>query len=588
MRRFCAHLGVLLAYTLLTLFFTYPISLSFFDAIPGYGGDANIFIWNLWWMKKALTELHTNPFWTDFLFFPDGVSLVFHSLVPLQGLLSLPLQPLLGLIATNNLFVLLSFVLSAYGTYLLIDFLVGDRRAAFVGGVIFAFCPYKFAHLLGHFNLTATQWLPFYILFLLKLIDSNAPKTAGLSLACALMLLFNAYTEPYYLFYALLFSLLAVCYRARTEGWRGFLDRDLKKLGQVLGYFMIGFTPLLILAVRDTVYYGEGVGGFRGWGGATAFQADLIAFVTPSRLHPFLGDLVQPITKRFTAGVPEATVFPGYLPLVLGLAAVIKFRKLEASVRLWSLALITFFILALGPFPRILGQPIRSLPLPYYLIMSTPVLTNFRVPSRCAIMVMLALAVLAAFSCRQLFRQFENRISRAAIFVLVMLVVALEYLAIPFPTFKPIVPEVYRRIVRDPEPFTVLEIPLGRSSGTTGVGQFHVSSLYSQTVHEKKIIGGHVSRISDEKLATLVRYPLLRRILALQGSKLLPESVRDDGHGHRQDLESLGIRYVVIYPPYSDSSVRTFLEKTLSLEKIYDVNGVVAFKVLKAKSFQTD
>ena len=572
------HVSVLAAYALLTISLTYPIIFRLSTHLPGDGGDANVFAWNLWWIKKALTELRTNPYWTDYLFYPDGVSLVFHTLVPFNGLLGIPLQAFVSLVAANNLIILVSFVLSAYGTYLLIRYLGTDPLPAFIGGIIFAFCPYKFAHLLGHFNLVSTEWLPFYILALLKLTDDS--KRGGIypSLSCAVFLLLIALCDFYYLVYALIFTALVVVYRIQTDGFGGFLRRDCRRLATALGLFLIGFAPILIMSWIDLLR--EGHETARGWGGATGFQADLLSFFTPSPLHPLLGPLVQPITRMFKGNLAEATVFAGYLPLVLGLFAITKFRSTEPWVRFWSLALLVFCILSLGPFPRILGKGIKIIPLPYHLIMRTPILNNLRVPSRFAIMVMLSLAVLAAFSCDRLSRRLENRGSRALIFLGIALTITFEYLAIPFPTFKPSVPRIYEQIGKESGEFTILEIPLGRTSGlSTGVGQFHSQSLYYQTVHEKKLLGGLVSRVPSAKVQALMEQPLLRSVLEVQETTAMDRVHERPARPALDELAALQIRYVVFYPPFNHSPVRDYVEATLPVAKISEDGGVVAFRV---------
>jgi len=577
---FREHLAVLIAYSLLTILLTYPIAFQLTTHLPGDGGDTNIFVWNLWWIKKALTELHTNPYWTDYLYYPEGASLVLHNLVLFNGLLGIPLQMFIGLIAGINLLVLLAFVLSGYGAYLLIRYLVASRVSAFIGGVIFAFCPYKFAHLLGHFGAISTEWLPFYVLALLKLVNNSRGRGIGTPFWCGLFLLFIAFCDYFYLIYALIFTVLFAAYRIGTLGIRAFLELDSRKLRTALCLFIIGFAPILTMAGIDLVR--EGHVEIRRWGGATGFQADLFSFITPSPLHPLFGPLVQPIARMFKGNLAEATVFAGYLPLSLGLFAVFKLRSTEPWVRFWSLSLMVFFILSLGPFPRILGKGIKLIPLPYHLIMRTPILNNLRIPSRFAIMVMLSLAVLAAFSCRRLFERFGEIMGRTLMFLGISLTITFEYLAIPFPMFRPSVPKTYKQIGKEPGAFTILEIPLGRNSGVTkGLGEFPHSFLFYQTVHEKKLIGGHISRVPDSKIQALASRPLLRRILELQGggpSADTPEDLPD--RTGVDDLSRLQVKYIIVHPPFNQSRVRDYVEATLPVEMISNENGVIAFRVL--------
>src|SRR5438270_11083552 len=74
------HFGALLAYALLTLVMTYPIALDLSTQVPG-GGDAWQHIWNLWWVKHALLDLHTNPYHTNLVYYPTAPNLYFHTLV---------------------------------------------------------------------------------------------------------------------------------------------------------------------------------------------------------------------------------------------------------------------------------------------------------------------------------------------------------------------------------------------------------------------------------------------------------------------------------------------------------------------------
>jgi len=572
------HLGVLGAYALLTVLLTYPLTFRLSTHLPGDGGDTNIFVWNLWWIKKALTELRTNPFWTDYLFYPEGVSLIFHVLAPFRGLLGIPLQAFLGLVAANNLILLVSFTLSGYGTSLLIRYLGAHRHAAFIGGIIFAFCPYKFAHLLGHFDLMSTEWLPFYALALVKLTNSCEQNRIGPPLRCAGLLLLIALSSHYYLFYALIFTGLFAAYRMRTRGFQAFWKRDRRRLATALGLFLIGYGPVLVLAWIEL--QGWRLEITHGRGGATGFQADLLAFITPSPLHTLLGPLVEPINARFKGGIAEATVFVGYLPLGLALVAIATLRRSEPWVRFWSLSLLAFFLLSLGPFPRILGHHVKPILLPYQLIMRAPILNNFRVPSRFDIMVMLCIAVLAAFSCDRLLKRVEGGVRRALVFLGIALTVAFEFLAIPFPTFSPSVPTIYERIASEPGPFTVLQVPLGWRDGIRQIGTFSPSFLSYQTVHENKIVGGYISRVPDAKIQALAARPLLRKILELQGTNLPPDIIHDQPGGTPiDDLAALQVRYIIIHAPFSRAPVRDYVEGTLPVEKISEENGVVAFQV---------
>ncbi len=97
-RRGWLHSAVLLGYLLLTLMMTWPLILQFTTAIPGDAFDGWQNYWNLWWVKVALIERVQNPYTTDLLYYPTGVTLYFHTLNPFNGLVTLPIQLTAGLI----------------------------------------------------------------------------------------------------------------------------------------------------------------------------------------------------------------------------------------------------------------------------------------------------------------------------------------------------------------------------------------------------------------------------------------------------------------------------------------------------------
>src|ERR1700750_864847 len=90
-------------YLLLALLFTYPLLTHFATGIGGRSVDAEQFLWSYWWFRQALVVQHTTPFWTTMLYYPEGVSLRFFTTNTFHALLSIPLQPLIGLVPTFNL-----------------------------------------------------------------------------------------------------------------------------------------------------------------------------------------------------------------------------------------------------------------------------------------------------------------------------------------------------------------------------------------------------------------------------------------------------------------------------------------------------
>src|SRR5581483_1731821 len=99
-------LVVLFLYLVLTLVVTYPLVAQFNTSVPGtatWSLDEYGYVWNHWWFKYSLFDLQTNPFQTQYLFYPLGTSLVLYAYTLLHVWLALPLQFAFGIIPASNL-----------------------------------------------------------------------------------------------------------------------------------------------------------------------------------------------------------------------------------------------------------------------------------------------------------------------------------------------------------------------------------------------------------------------------------------------------------------------------------------------------
>ncbi len=201
----------LIAYLLLAIALTYPLVLHFATHVAGDGSDDPALAWNLWWVPFSILNLQRSPIYTDYMFYPIGLNLAFYTLTYLNAFLSIPFQFAFNLVVATNTNLLLSFTLSGFGTYLLVKWLVRDWRletparaplggawlcgasvgdgeaplwgwaiwsSAFVAGVVYAFSSNKMLYAsLGQFNIASSHWIPFYVLFLLKLFPLSSTSS---------------------------------------------------------------------------------------------------------------------------------------------------------------------------------------------------------------------------------------------------------------------------------------------------------------------------------------------------------------------------------------------------------------------------
>jgi hypothetical protein len=147
---------------------TYPVISHLDTHVAGDGGDSLQCIWNLWWVKKALLDPKIDLYYTDYMYYPKGSSLKFHTLSLFNSILSIPFQNIFNLLVIYNILFLFHFVLAGYGMFLLVNYLINDKGIAFISGLAYTFCPFHFSHGLGHLQTMSIGWIPFYVLFLFK------------------------------------------------------------------------------------------------------------------------------------------------------------------------------------------------------------------------------------------------------------------------------------------------------------------------------------------------------------------------------------------------------------------------------------
>jgi hypothetical protein len=138
-------------YTLLSFVLTWPLVLGLGSDVPGDFGDSLLNMWILGWGAEHAPGLLTGSigwtqFWNANIFHPDPLALALSEHLFGQVLQILPVYWLTGnIILCYNLLFISTFALSAFGTYLLVRDLTGDKRAAFIAGLVYGFLPYRIA-----------------------------------------------------------------------------------------------------------------------------------------------------------------------------------------------------------------------------------------------------------------------------------------------------------------------------------------------------------------------------------------------------------------------------------------------------------
>ena len=141
----------------------------------------------------------TAEWWNGPFFFPAASTLTFSDHRVGLGVITTPLiWTGASALTAYNIAFLSTFILSAISAYLLCLTLTRNRAAAFAGGLVFGFHPFRAEHL-AHLELLASYWIPIVLLFAHRWVQVQR-RSSLVWLAAALTL--QGLTCGYYFFFS--------------------------------------------------------------------------------------------------------------------------------------------------------------------------------------------------------------------------------------------------------------------------------------------------------------------------------------------------------------------------------------------------
>lgn len=567
-RAVVVHGCVWLAFVAAAVLFTWPLAAHLGGALPGDHGDPPLFLWDEWWFSYAAR--HGKPiFSTDLQFAPSGAPLAFHTYTPLNGLLAMPLASLFGTVRAHNLLVLWSWATAGWATFALAGRYTKRLPSRLFAGFVFAFCPYRFAHLLGHINLTSTQWIPLFALAIVLLIETRSKERGALAgVAAGAFFAANVYTELTYALFSGVIALVLVTHAIVRNG------KSLAALAIGAASAAVTAGILVLPFVLGTFSTTKADLASPPITGAELFSADALAYVLPSQLHPLTPDLLRGVVHGAYTDV-EHTVFPGWSTWLLALLGFARIRARKDPLVPWALLALIGIALSLGPFLRVGGQKIPMPWMAYDVVDWVPIVRNARAPSRFACIAILGLAVASAIGLELVLDRLKARWARI-LSVAPLVVVALEFFPAPFPMHElpPCQAEATLARAKDG---VLLSLPLGGRSAYDAWGIFDSDALYLQTVHQKPIFGGMVARIAPERMKEAAEAPLVRELVALQEDRV-PEAplAAEDA---RAFVQRERVRWVAIHPPFMGAAAERFLLDRLHLVEIAADPSTVVYRI---------
>ena len=478
-RPFRAQWLVLLAYSVLTLLMTLPLALQLGDHLLGTDSnalnDTYFSVWIFGWQAHQLIADPLNLFQGN-IFYPFQNTLAFSEIILPGALWYLPFAyATANPVFAYNLIVLLTFPLNGFAMYLYaLDWFRTTERehaarvarddapsamrdtqfAAFIAGLIFAFCTYKMGEL-RHVQLLMSMFMPLTLLYAARLVRKPNLHNALLT---GFFFALNALSSLYYAVFLAFALALYVVVDFALRRYR--ITRAHFAFGGIaLGIALVLTAPFVLplLRIEREFNFSEGRD-------PRLFSARPYSYLAATASQWLYGNL----TRAFYTASKGQPMFPGIAATLLGLWGwiVLAREKNRAWIFPVLLALLGF-VLSFGP-DLILGRttvPALPFPLPYhFLSLVISPLKSLNAPSRFVVLTMLALALLAAYGVRALMQRaprWRNVIAFACALLIVLEYIPAPLRLLPVASGANISP-AYLYLAQQPHGQALVNVPMGK------------------------------------------------------------------------------------------------------------------------------
>jgi hypothetical protein len=452
-------------------------------------------IWRMEWVRHALLTSPGDLF-NGNQFYPERGVLAYSDAMLVESLIALPLLSAgLPAMLVHNLLLLGAIAASGIGMFVLGRYLWGNTCAAIVGGLIFAFAPYRFSHFM-HMELQWAVWMPWAFWAMQRTLDTGAVRYGVLT---GLFMTLQLTSSIYYgLFLAVILATIGgiqLCMMGRRA------LRPLAALG----------AGAVILAATAWVYSGPYRQASARVGLRTTFEmrrysAEPSSYLLVPESNRLLG--------KWRAGSTELSLYPGLVPMALGLVALVAMRPTRMTLA-YAVGLALAFDFSLG---------INGLLYPH-LQYHVGFFKGLRAPSRASILFLLCLGVLAARATTAILARVPDS-KRAVCGAAFAAVILVEYWSAPMRLVPyPRRAQLYDMLAQLPDG-NVLELPVPRPDNLPFL---ETKYLYTSTFHWKTLVNGYSGYYPRSYLQRLVH-------LSTFPSEVGLEQIQDDK-----------VRYIVVH-----------------------------------------
>ncbi len=553
------HLHFLIIVPLFIIVMTWPSFAYVFDTetywLPNDGKDIYMKMWDAWYGGLAL-QGKADFFYTDLLFYPDGLSLVTHNFSLPQIIIQSGLQVFLPPPNAFNLSRLLLVFLTIASAYLYLVYLFRDRWIGLFGATVIGASGFVMARP-QHPEIATLATL---ILALYFFHRAQVERRPGFMLLSGLFLGATAFVGLYVLV-CLCISVALYILRFAISRWR----QPSFWLG--LSLFSLASAPFLFVRIYPLATEPALLEDALNQMANIEVQFDLIGnFINPR--HPITKQFLTTESRLFLQD-GGTRVFLGVLPLFLAVMAFAKGDN-RRNKMFWLALTLCFFVLRLGSTLSVNGVIFENIFLPkFYLEKLAPqVFEAFYRVSDFHAGVLLPYAVLTCYGMSRLM-QFTRFRYRRGLLVLCLGIVAFEYYQPPEPQI--ILPERFSFITwlqsqPNQEEIRLINLPMGRVSKIYGLYQTLSAYPHAEGITARRPPAAAFNFITQNLLLSNWRNGKIINCLPGNRDEFIAarNQLADDGfthvllHHHLIWREDIDANFVNVPAAYSDEFISIY------------------------------
>lgn len=455
-----------LVLTSLAVVMTWPLAVTS-GGVPDFD-DSYFSIWRLAWVAHQLGT-HPTALFDANVFYPETNTLAYSDAMLLLGVAATPiLWAGVPPEVVHNWLIIAAMAASASAMYMLARRLTGDSAAALLAAVVFAFAPFRFAHI-GHLELQWTVWMPLSLWLIHELVERPRAATA---LCLGGVVAAQTLCSIYYGLFLSVYAAVVWCLLAAT-------GRERIRIVRVT---TVAILPFLVVASVYSTPYGRSRGAH---GPRADAEVSLYSAVPRDYLRvPPLNELWS--REETEPGFEERSLFPGIVALAFSVAVLVP----PVSRMAW-----VYLLAGAVAFEGSLGTNGHVFPALRWLV---PLIGSLRAPARFGVLVLLSVSVLAALGAARWNRVWSRRASK---WIVVAAGLAIcEYWSVVPLRGLPEPSPAHEWLATQPSESVVLELPVP----TLDALWLHEATYEVRSItHWRRLVNGYSAFLPREYARTL-------------------------------------------------------------------------------------